>query len=211
MKLNSGSFTDGSAISGEFAFAVPNATNHVSLSSNRNPHLTWEDAPKGTRSFALIVHDPDVPSKGDDVNQEGREVPASLPRVNFYHWLLWDIPASIRSIAPGDQSNGVKAHGKPGPDAPAGWKHGINSYTGWFAGDPNMKGNYYGYDGPCPPWNDSIVHHYIFTVYALDVERLEVKGEATPENVEAALKGHVLAEAKLTGTYSLNPRLVNAG
>ena len=74
-----------------------------------------------------------------------------------------------------------------------------------------MKGNYYGYDGPCPPWNDSIVHHYVFTVYALDVERLEVKGEATPENVEAALKGHVLAEAKLTGTYSLNPRLVNAG
>ncbi len=211
MKLNSGSFTDGSAIPGEFAFAVPNATNHVSLSSNRNPHLTWEDAPKGTRSFALIVHDPDVPSKGDDVNQEGREVPASLPRVNFYHWLLWDIPASIRAIAPGDQSNGVKAHGKPGPDAPGEWKHGINSYTGWFAGDLNMKGNYYGYDGPCPPWNDSIVHHYVFTVYALDVERLEVKGEATPENVEAALKGHVLAEAKLTGTYSLNPKLVSAG
>ena len=70
-----------------------------------------------------------------------------------------------------------------------------------------MNGDYYGYDGPCPPWNDSILHHYIFTVYALDVERLDVKGDATPENIEAALKGHVLAEAKLMGTYTLNPRL----
>ena len=68
-----------------------------------------------------------------------------------------------------------------------------------------MEGDYYGYDGPCPPWNDSIVHHYIFTVYALDVSELEVDGEATPENVLAALKGHVLAEAKITGLYSLNP------
>jgi Raf kinase inhibitor-like YbhB/YbcL family protein len=207
MKLTSGSFRDGEVISGEFAFAVPNAVNHVSLSSNRNPHLAWEGAPEGTRSFALIVHDPDVPSKGDDVNQEGREIPASLPRVNFYHWLLWDIPASTKAIAPGDHSNGVKAHGKPGPDSPGGWKHAINSYTGWFAGDPNMKGDYYGYDGPCPPWNDSIVHHYVFTLYALDVEQLQVNGEATTENVQAALKGHVLAEAKLTGTYSLNPRI----
>jgi hypothetical protein len=207
MKLTSGSFRDGEVIPGEFCFAVQNAVNHVSLSSNRNPHLAWEGAPEGTRSFALIVHDPDVPSKGDDVNQEGREVPASLPRVNFYHWLLWDIPASTKAIAPGDHSNGVHSHGKPGPDAPGGGKHGINSYTGWFAGDPNMKGDYYGYDGPCPPWNDSIVHHYVFTIYALDVERLQVKGEATPENVQAALKGHVLGEANLTGTYALNPRI----
>ena len=33
-----------------------------------------------------------------------------------------------------------------------------------------MSGDYFGYDGPCPPWNDSIVHHYVFTVYALDVD-----------------------------------------
>ncbi|HEY6414265.1 MAG TPA: YbhB/YbcL family Raf kinase inhibitor-like protein [Edaphobacter sp.] len=209
MRLKSESLEEGAVIPGEFAFAVIDTASHVSLSRNRNPHLAWSGAPEGTRSFAVIVHDPDVPSKGDDVNKEGREVPASLPRVNFYHWLLWDIPASTTEIAAGNQSDGVTAHGKPGPGAPGGWKHGINSYTGWFAGDPGMKGNYYGYDGPCPPWNDSIVHHYIFTVYALDVERLAVKGDLTAENVEAALKGHVLAEAKLMGTYSLNPRLQN--
>jgi Raf kinase inhibitor-like YbhB/YbcL family protein len=207
MRLTSSSFNEGEAIPGDFAFAVIDPANHVALSKNRNPQLAWSDVPEGTKSFALICHDPDVPSKGDDVNKEGREVPASLPRVNFYHWLLWGIPASAREIAAGAQSDGVTARGKSGPDAPGGMRHGINSYTGWFAGDPDMKGDYYGYDGPCPPWNDAIVHHYIFTVYALDVDRLEVKGELVAENVEAALKGHVLAEAKLMGTYTLNPNL----
>jgi Raf kinase inhibitor-like YbhB/YbcL family protein len=207
MRLTSSSFNEGEAIPGDFAFAVIDPANHVALSKNRNPQLAWSDVPEGTKSFALICHDPDVPSKGDDVNKEGCEVPASLPRVNFYHWLLWGIPASAREIAAGAQSDGVTARGKSGPDAPGGMRHGINSYTGWFAGDPDMKGDYYGYDGPCPPWNDAIVHHYIFTVYALDVNRLEVKGELVAENVEAALKGHVLAEAKLMGTYTLNPKL----
>jgi Raf kinase inhibitor-like YbhB/YbcL family protein len=86
-------------------------------------------------------------------------------------------------------------------------RHGINDYTGWFAGDANMKGNYYGYDGPCPPWNDSIVHHYVFTLYALDTAHLHVQGDLNGANVRAALAGHVLAQAHLSGTYTLNPRL----
>ena len=207
MKLTSDSFKDGAAISGEFAFAVPDAKNHVALSSNRNPQLAWTDVPKGTESFALIVHDPDVPSKGDDVNQEGREVPASLPRVDFYHWILIDIPADVRGVEAGSQSDGVTPHGKRGPAASGGMRHGINSYTGWFASDPQMEGDYFGYDGPCPPWNDSIVHHYIFTLYALDINELDFEGEVTAENVRAAMKGHVLGEATLTGTYTLNPKV----
>ncbi len=205
MQLKSESFQDGGAIPGEFAFAVVDPKNHVALSKNRNPHFAWSDASAGTKSFAMICHDPDVPSRGDDVNKEGREVPASLRRVDFYHWLLWDIPASTREIAAGSQSDGVTPRGKKGPEAPDGFRHGINNYTDWFAGDEGMKGDYFGYDGPCPPWNDSIVHHYHFTVYALDVDRLDVKGPPTAENVHAALKGHVLAEAKWMGTYSLNP------
>jgi phosphatidylethanolamine-binding protein (PEBP) family uncharacterized protein len=70
MQLISQSFQDGQRIPGEFAFAVPDAASHVALSSNRNPHLAWSDVPDGTRSFVLVCHDPDVPSKGDDVNQE---------------------------------------------------------------------------------------------------------------------------------------------
>ena len=207
MRLMSSSFREGEAIPGEFCFAVVDPVNHVALSKNRNPQLAWSEVPEGTKSFALICHDPDVPSRGDDVNKEGREVPASLPRVNFYHWLLWDIPASVREIAAGSQSDGVTPGGKKERDAPGGMRHGINSYTGWFAGDPDMKGDYFGYDGPCPPWNDSIVHHYIFTVYALDVDRLEVEGELAAESVHAALKGHLLGEGRLMGTYSLNPRI----
>jgi len=207
MQLKSQSFNDGAVIPGEFAFAVVDPKTHVSLSQNRNPHLAWSDAPSVTQSFVVICHDPDVPSRGDDVNKEGREIPASLPRVDFFHWLLMDIPPSVREIGAGSHSNAVVSRGKPGPGAPNGLRHGINDYTGWFASDANMKGNYYGYDGPCPPWNDSIVHRYLFTVYALDIPRLDVRGDLTGANVRAALAGHVIAQAHLTGTYTLNPRL----
>ena len=162
----------------------------------------------GTQSFVLICHDPDVPSRSDDVNKAGREVPAALPRVDFFHWLLLDIPASTREIAAGSYSDAVTPRGKPGPAAPNGLRHGINDFTGWFAGDPDMAGTYYGYDGPFPPWNDALQHHYIFTLHALDTPRLETYGDFTGAGVRAALVGHVLAEARLMGAYTLNPRLV---
>ena len=211
MRLTSHSFREEGLIPGEFCFAVESAENHVALSTNRNPHLAWSDVPAGTESFALIVHDPDVPSKGDDVNQEGREVSSDLPRVNFYHWLLIDIPGVVREIAAASQSDGVTPHGKRGPAAPGGMRHGINNYTEWFANDPQMEGDYFGYDGPCPPWNDSIMHHYVFTLYALDAKELSIDGELTSENVLEALQGHVLAKASLTGRYSLNPRISQKG
>jgi hypothetical protein len=70
-----------------------------------------------------------------------------------------------------------------------------------------MSGNYFGYDGPCPPWNDSIKHHYVFTLYALDVEKCPVEGNFGGADVRKAIAGHVLAEAKLTGIYTLNPKV----
>jgi Raf kinase inhibitor-like YbhB/YbcL family protein len=104
-------------------------------------------------------------------------------------------------------SNGVTPRGKSGPAAPFGTRQGINDYTGWFANDRDMSGDYYGYDGPCPPWNDSIVHHYVFTVYALDIGRVPLEGKFTGADVRKAINGHVLAQAGITGTYTLNPRL----
>ena len=86
-----------------------------------------------------------------------------------------------------------------------GARRGINDYTTWLAGDNDMRGDYYGYDGPCPPWNDELPHRYVFTLYALDVERLPVKGRFNGPDVRAALQGHILAEASFTGIYSLNP------
>jgi Raf kinase inhibitor-like YbhB/YbcL family protein len=207
MHLTSSSFADGERIPGDYAFCTPDPAHHVCLGKNLNPQLRWTDVPGGTRSFAIVCHDPDVPSKGDDVNQEGRTVPASLPRVDFFHWVVVDLPATLTGIEAGEFSRGVSPRGKPGPQAPHGSRQGINNYTDWFAGDNDMRGDYYGYDGPCPPWNDEIVHHYVFTVYALDVERLPVEGRFGGPEVRAALQGHVLAQASLTGTYTLNPAL----
>jgi Raf kinase inhibitor-like YbhB/YbcL family protein len=205
MQLTSKSFSDGAPIPGEFAFAVIDPVNHIALSTDRNPQLAWSDVPEGTKSFALICHDPDVPNRVDDVNKEGREIAESFPRDLFFHWVLLNIPAATREIPAGSHSDRIIAKGKPGPAAPGGMRHGLNDYTKWFAGDKNMGGDYYGYDGPCPPWNDLRLHHYVFTLYALDVLQVEIHGDFTGANARLAIAGHVLAQASLTGTYTLNP------
>ena len=207
MQLSCPRFNDGQTIPADFAFCLPDPTRHVCLGRNLNPELRWQDAPAGTRSFVLICHDRDVPSQGDDVNQPDRVVPASLPRVDFYHWVLIDLPASMTAIAEGEFSREVTPRGKNGPQAPHGARQGVNNYTDWFAGDHDMKGDYYGYDGPCPPWNDEIIHHYVFTLYALDIASLPLEGKFGGPEVRAAMQGHILAQASLTGTYTLNAAL----
>ena len=205
MQVTSTSFRDGAPIPAEFAFCAMDAKTHATLSGNRNPQLAWSGAPAGTKSFAIVCHDPDVPSRGDDVNQEGRVVPRTLPRVDFFHWVLVDLPPSVASVAAGEFASSVTPRGKPGPAAAHGARQGVNDYTGWFASDKDMSGNYFGYDGPCPPWNDEIPHHYVFTVFALDVARLAVDGAFTGAQAREAMKGHVLAQASITGVYTLNP------
>lgn len=207
MQVTSSSFKDGGAIPAEFAFCAIDAKTHATLSQNRNPQLSWAGAPAGTKSFAIVCHDPDVPSKGDDVNQEGRVVPRSLPRVDFFHWVLVDLPPSLAAVPAGEFASSVTPRGKPGPAAAHGARQGVNDYTGWFASDKDMSGNYFGYDGPCPPWNDEIAHHYVFTVFALDVASLAVEGAFTGVQARAAMAGHVLAQAWITGLYTLNPKV----
>ena len=85
---------------------------HVALGPNRSPSLRWTGAPEGTRSFAVICHDPDVPSRPDRVNKEGMTVPEDLPRVDFFHWVLVDIPAGVGGLAAGADSEGVTPRGK---------------------------------------------------------------------------------------------------
>ena len=205
MILSSDSFIDRGAIPGRCAFAVADPKTHVRLSDNRNPHFAWRDLPAGTKSLVLVCHDGDVPSRPDDVNQEGRQIPATLPRVDFFHWLLVDLKPDAGQIREGEFSNGVTAGGKSGPAAPRGTRQGVNDYTMWFANDKDMAGDYFGYDGPCPPWNDSIVHRYVFTLYALGVDSCPVDGAFRGPELLQAIGPHVLGSAKLTGTYSLNP------
>jgi hypothetical protein len=128
-----------------------------------------------------------------------------LPRVDFFHWVLVDLPAAAASIARGAHSSGVTARGKAGPAAAGGGRHGLNDYTGWFAGDKDMGGDYHGYDGPCPPWNDALPHRYVFTLFALDVPSLHVPTRFAGQDARTAMQGHVLAQAAVTGRYTLNP------
>ena len=211
MKVHSDSFADGGVIPARFAFGKIDAATHIALSDNCNPHLAWEDYPAQTKSFAVICHDYEVPSKPDDVNQEGREIPASLPRVDFYHWVLVDLPVSVTSVADGEYARQVTPKGKSGPEARHGARQGINDYTQWFAADHDMRGDYYGYDGPCPPWNDSIAHHYVFTVYALDVERLPIEGRFDGRQALEVIGRHTLDKASISGVHTLNPRLAADG
>ncbi len=204
MKLISSSFSDNQAIASAYAFCAPDPGSHVTLSNNKNPAFVWNDVPAGTKSLVLICHDPDVPSKPDDVNKEGRTVPADLPRIDFYHWVLVDLSPASTGINESEYSDGVTARGKHGPASAGGTRHGINDYTNWFAGDKDMAGKYFGYDGPCPPWNDTIVHHYVFTLYALDVDRCPLEGEFAGADVRNAIADYILAQASITGTYSLN-------
>jgi Raf kinase inhibitor-like YbhB/YbcL family protein len=204
MELESDSFRDGEAIPTKNAFGRHHPETHVELSENLSPHLAWRDVPEGTRSFAILCTDSEVPSRGDDVNQEGKRVPFDLPRVEFVHWVLVDLPADARSVAEGEFSRGIVPHGKAS-EGPRGTRQGKNDYTGWFAGDASRAGDYHGYDGPCPPWNDTRGHRYTFTVLALDVAKLDVSGSFTIADAREAMKGHVLGKASIVGTYTIAP------
>jgi Raf kinase inhibitor-like YbhB/YbcL family protein len=203
MQLRSDNFKTGQPIPAEFAFG--RQAKPFALSDTRSPHLAWKNAPEATRSFVLTCIDNDVPSSGADVNQQGRTVPADLPRVPFVHWLMANIPVECGELSDGACSDQVTPRGKREPFGPPGSVQGVNDFTGWFSGDDDMAGEYLGYDGPCPPWNDALLHRYHFHIYALEVKSLSlVKGFSLSE-LQAAMAGHVVAEAELTGTYSLNP------
>lgn len=120
---------------------------------NRLPVLRWSGAPAATRSFALVLHDPDAPVAG-----------------GFYHWILYDIPAGSRMAG----ASGIRDG-----------RTGIAS-TG--------KAAYY---GPCPPPGPA--HHYLFTLYALDVATIAGAAPTGPQ-LEARVRGHVLARATLEAT-----------
>jgi Raf kinase inhibitor-like YbhB/YbcL family protein len=211
MKMWSDAWSNGEPIPSRHAAGrlLPDGT--VGFGDNLSPPLFWRDLPAGTRSLVLLCHDFDVPSRADDVNQPDREVPADLPRIDFFHWVLVDIPPTLTGFDEGQWSRGFTARGKPGPDAGGGMRHGLNDYTGWFVGDAQLAGQYHGYDGPFPPFNDSLVHHYVLTLYALDLARLPVEGSFTGHQVREALTGRVLDAATLSGTYTLNRRLAHAG
>ncbi|MEL4891523.1 YbhB/YbcL family Raf kinase inhibitor-like protein [Xanthomonas protegens] len=200
MRLRSDSIQPGQPIAATYAMGQADG-----FGGNRNPHLAWDAVPAGTQSFVLLCVDPDVPTVAEMVGRDDVQIPVEQPRTEFVHWVAVDLPADLREIAEGSASDGVATKGKQPPPGLAGARQGLNSYTDWFAGDAAMGGDYYGYDGPYPPANDLRVHRYFFRLFALDVAQLDVPTRFTAADALRAMQGHVLAEASLHGTYSLNP------
>ena len=200
MQIRSDSFQHRGPIPAEFAMGAADG-----FGGNRNPHLAWDGVPEGTRSFALLCIDTDAPTDPSLAGQDAA-IPVAHPRGDFVHWAMADIPADVRAIAAGSCSDGIDKGGKADPRGPAGARQGLNDYTGWFAGDADMGGDYLGYDGPYPPPNDLRVHRYFFRVFALDVDALELPATFGAGDVLRAMQGHVLDEAAIYGTYSLNAK-----
>jgi Raf kinase inhibitor-like YbhB/YbcL family protein len=172
-------------IAEKFAYCAPDGAGKTKKAPNVSPQLSWIGAPKGTKSFAIVVVDPDVPAKFDDANQEGKTIAEDFARQNFYHWLLVDIPADVFAIPEGE--------GKK-------FKNGI-ALINDFAGGKNLP-EFMGYDGPCPPWNDVRLHHYHFIVYALDIANLDIKSNLASREAIAKIEQHALAKGEIVGTYS---------
>jgi Raf kinase inhibitor-like YbhB/YbcL family protein len=204
LTVDSDSLTPGERVPDAHAFGVPDGEGKAAAAGgNRSPHLRWSGHPDGTASFAVVVYDPDVPADFTDANQEGVTLPEDAPRADFSHWLLVDISPEVTELPEGAGSEGIVPGGKPTGET----EHGVTgstSYTAAFEGDPDMGGTYGGYDGPFPPFNDERLHHYHYTVYALDVPSLGLDGDFTLDDVREAIGGHVLDQGELVATYTLN-------
>jgi Raf kinase inhibitor-like YbhB/YbcL family protein len=150
--LTSPAFADGDAIPPRYTCEAEDIS----------PELRWEGDPSATKSFALIIDDPDAPDP-------------RAPRMTWVHWVVYDIPADVHVLPENAATQGL----------PPGTKQGLNDWKR------------VGYGGPCPPIG---THRYFFKLYALDAVVPDL-GRPTKAQLLNAMKGHVLEEAQLIGTY----------
>ena len=136
---------------------------------NISPALSWKDPPEGTKSFALMVHDPDAPTGG----------------AGIWHWVVVNIPPTATEIEQG-------AGNAEGTKLPAGSRQINNDYFG-MTGTP-------AWGGPCPPKGQK-AHKYNFTLYALKVEKLDLKQTATASQYGFFINLNSIGKAALTANY----------
>jgi Raf kinase inhibitor-like YbhB/YbcL family protein len=171
---------------------------------DESPGIRWSAGPAGTKSYVIISTDPDVVQNLSLMNKPGVTIPADAPRMDIYHWVLIDIPAIQHHIPPGGDGAHFVPGGKPIGQAAYGVR-GTNDYWPYFNKRPGapaaMKGPYGGFDGPCPPKNDLLVHDYKFQVFALDVAKLPLSGQFFAPAVFKAMEGHVLARGEANAKF----------
>lgn len=132
---------------------------------NVSPALRWSGAPRDTKSFALLLHDPDAPTGG----------------AGWWHWIVYNIPAGTTELPKG-------AGKTDGSALPPGAASGVTDYGAA------------GYGGPCPPEGDK-PHRYIFTLYALKVDKLDVPKDAKASLIGFMVNANAIGKAMLTGMY----------
>jgi Raf kinase inhibitor-like YbhB/YbcL family protein len=205
LKVSVDTFKNGEMIPNKYAFCAPAAQGHTAPGDNLSPGISWSRGPRGTKSYVILLYDTDSPAEQrDKINKEGVTMTPAIPRRTFFHWVLVDIPPNIRSLKEGADSDARVVHGKPATPAAAGVR-GLNDYTKITAGNDATKGQYYGYDGPCPPWNDEVVHHYHFAVFALSAKKLDLPQDFDGAAVLDVIKDKVLAQGEVVGLYTQNP------
>src|SRR5579863_10695161 len=156
MSLTSAEVKDGGTIANDQVFKGFGCTGN-----NVSPSLSWSGAPSATKSFALSIYDPDAPTGS-----------------GWWHWVVYNIPASATSLAAGAGDPAKKL-------LPAGAVQGNTDF-----GAP-------GYGGPCPPAGDK-PHHYIFTLYALKTVKLDVPAGASAAYVGFNIHANMLGKATFT-------------
>lgn len=185
------------------AFCMPK--NSAAKPQDKSPELSWSDGPAGTKSYVVIMVDPDVVKNLSLMNKPGVTIPAAAPRMNIYHWVFADIPATVTQLPAGADGDGFIPGGKPVGRTSIGLR-GTNDYWYLFNHNPKMPktmaGPYGGYDGPCPPANDALVHNYKFQVYALDVATIGLSGKFFAPAALQAMTGHVLAEGEASAKFT---------
>lgn len=205
LQVSVDSFKNGEMIPSKYTFCMAAAQGHVTPSPDISPSVSWSKGPSGTKSYVITLTDIDNPKEQrEKMNKEGMTVSSSAARRTVFHWVLVDIPANVTSLPEGAESEGRVPHGKPQTPVKVGVR-GLNAFTEFMAANEQMKGQYYGYDGPCPPWNDETVHRYVFTVYALSVASLNLSGAFDGSAAMAAMKDKTLAQGEVTGLYTINP------
>ena len=209
MKIWSEAWSNGEPIPERFAAARLGPAG-VEPSDNLSPPLAWAQLPSGTRSLVLVCHDFDMPVPDGSPAAADQEIAADHPREDFFHWLLVDLPPTVTQMAEGDWRRGLSPQVPACPPGAQAARQGRNDCAGLVSMGSGAALHATGYHGPQPPAHDSLVHHYLITLYALSVPRLAVEGDFTGAQVRQALAGQVLGAATLSGTYTLNRRLRGA-
>jgi Raf kinase inhibitor-like YbhB/YbcL family protein len=185
-----------------FAYCAPPGT--PDNAHDISPAVTWSPGPAGTKSYVLMSTDLDVPKDLSLINKPGVTLTDETPRMSLGHWLLVDIPPTVTTLAEGVEGEGFVAKGRPlGPT-----DHGVrgaNAYSFFYPKDSPLYGPHGGWDGPCPPRNETRNHRYVTEVWALDIPSLELSGVFLGDAAMAKMQGHILAHGRADAYDAARP------